>query len=118
MCRLELIKWRAGIERIMGSVGNLQRQREVYLKRAQDTGELSLPLLFHEFSHNGVLVKRTEELRATLDGEKVLLARRRRERDEQIKCDEIAAKIIVRGKTRKELDEWVTVSSSCPRCEC
>ena len=106
MCKLELIKWRAGIERIMGSVANLKRQREVYLKRAEDTGELRHAALI-VIQLTRYSVKRTEELRATLEGEKVLLARRRRERDEQIKCDEIAAKITVKGKTRKELDEWV-----------
>jgi hypothetical protein len=37
--------------------------------------------------------------------EKVLLATRRRERDRMIKCDEVAAKVTARGKSRQELDE-------------
>ena len=41
MVRLELLKWRAGVERVMASVGNLQRQRETYFSRAQATGESS-----------------------------------------------------------------------------
>ncbi|ORX39346.1 hypothetical protein BD324DRAFT_326629 [Kockovaella imperatae] len=90
MCKLELIKWRSGIQRIMGTVENLNRQRLAYLERAKET------------------VERTEELRATLDSEKILLARRRRERDEQIKCDEVAAKITAKGKTRLELDEQIS----------
>lgn len=36
-----------------------------------------------------------------------MLETRRRERDRQIKCDEIAAKITARGKNRQELDEYV-----------
>ena len=38
MCRLELIKWKSGIERIMGSVENLKRQKGVYLRRAKEMG--------------------------------------------------------------------------------
>jgi hypothetical protein len=38
MVRMEVYKWRAGIERVMGSVANLGRQREVYLRRAEETG--------------------------------------------------------------------------------
>jgi len=38
MVRLELLKWRASTERIMGSATNLQRQKDVYLKRAEETG--------------------------------------------------------------------------------
>ena len=41
MLRLELMKWRVSIERIMGSVANLERQREVYRERAEETGEIS-----------------------------------------------------------------------------
>ena len=59
-----------------------------------------------------VLVSKTDELRQTLEEEKVLLATRRRERDRMIKCDEVAAKLIARGKNKQELDEYVTVLSS------
>ena len=38
MVRLELLKWRASIERILGSVANLERQNGVYHKRAEETG--------------------------------------------------------------------------------
>jgi hypothetical protein len=38
MVRMEVYKWRAGIERVMGSAANLGRQREVYLRRAEETG--------------------------------------------------------------------------------
>jgi hypothetical protein len=50
-------------------------------------------------------VSKTDELRQTLEEEKVLLATRRRERDRMIKCDEVAAKVTARGKNRQELDE-------------
>ena len=42
MLRLELMKWRVSIERVMGSVANLERQRDVYRKRAEETGETHL----------------------------------------------------------------------------
>ena len=41
MAKLELLKWKVGVERIMGSVANLQRQKEVYERRAAETGQLS-----------------------------------------------------------------------------
>lgn len=34
-----------------------------------------------------------------------MLAKRLAERDNRVKCDEVAKKIIARGKTRKELAE-------------
>ena len=52
-------------------------------------------------------MSRTDELRQTLEEEKLLLATRRRERDRMIRCDEVAAKVTARGKSRQELDEWV-----------
>lgn len=50
-------------------------------------------------------MSKTDQLRQTLEEEKVLLATRRRERDRMIKCDEVAAKVTARGKSRQELDE-------------
>lgn len=43
--------------------------------------------------------------------EKRLLARKLKERDQQIKCDAVAARILAKPKSRKELDECVHVSS-------
>lgn len=45
MIQLEVMKWKLGVERIMASVRNLERQRETYLRRAEETGELDLRLL-------------------------------------------------------------------------
>jgi hypothetical protein len=50
-------------------------------------------------------VARTEALKQTLAEEKALLVKGLAERDHRIKCDEVAKKIIARGKTRKELEE-------------
>ncbi|WWD21251.1 hypothetical protein CI109_105735 [Kwoniella shandongensis] len=87
--RMELIKWKIGVERVMGSVGNLERQKERYRKRAEET------------------VQRTQQLRQTLAQEKEELERKRRLRDHQVKCDEVAARIASRGKSRAALDEQI-----------
>jgi hypothetical protein len=39
MIRMEMLKWKMQIERMLGSVKNLDRQRETYIKRAEETGE-------------------------------------------------------------------------------
>jgi hypothetical protein len=38
MIRLEMIKWKLSVERMMGSARNLERQRETYIKRTEQTG--------------------------------------------------------------------------------
>lgn len=40
MIRLEALKWKLGVERMLGSVKNLERQRATYLVRADETGML------------------------------------------------------------------------------
>lgn len=49
-------------------------------------------------------VARTEALKQTLAEEKEQLAKGLAERDHRVKCDEVAKKIVARGKTRKELE--------------
>jgi hypothetical protein len=39
MIRLEMLKWKLSVERMLGSARNLERQREMYIKRAEQTGE-------------------------------------------------------------------------------
>lgn len=39
MIRLEALKWKMQVERMLGSVNTLNRQRETYIKRAEQTGE-------------------------------------------------------------------------------
>lgn len=46
----------------------------------------------------------TEALKESLKADQALLQSKRRERDHLIKCDEVAAKITSRGKTRAELE--------------
>lgn len=36
--KLEVLKWKANVERLLGSVSNLERQRAVYLRKAEETG--------------------------------------------------------------------------------
>ena len=38
MIRLETLKWKLSVERMLGSARNLERQREAYVKRAEETG--------------------------------------------------------------------------------
>ncbi|WVR09019.1 hypothetical protein IAU60_006079 [Kwoniella sp. DSM 27419] len=90
LVRMELLKWRAGVERVMGSIANLERQTEVYRRQAQET------------------VQRTEQLRQTLAREKEELEKKRKLREHQVKCDEIAKRITARGKSRAELDEQIS----------
>lgn len=101
MLRLELLKWRVSVERIMGSVSNLERQKAVYVKRAEETGTSDRQVR----PANGI-ADGTERLRATLEDEKALLEGKRRERDWLVRCDEVAGRISARGSTRADLDEW------------
>jgi hypothetical protein len=39
MIRLEALKWKMQVERMLGSVNTLNRQRDTYIKRAEQTGE-------------------------------------------------------------------------------
>lgn len=43
--KLEVLKWKANVERLLGSVGNLERQRAVYLRRAEETGQSCLHMI-------------------------------------------------------------------------
>ena len=55
MVRLELLKWRASIERILGSVANLERQNGVYHKRAEETGRFPSEVRLSEvLMHSGI----------------------------------------------------------------
>ncbi|WOO81448.1 uncharacterized protein LOC62_03G004971 [Vanrija pseudolonga] len=89
LVRLEVDKWRLGVERTVVSVRTLERQRESYLSKTAET------------------VERTRKLRQTLEEEKVLLKKGLAERDHRVKCDEVAKKIVARGKTRKELEAQI-----------
>ncbi|KAL1411136.1 hypothetical protein Q8F55_002086 [Vanrija albida] len=89
LVRLEVDKWRLGVERTVASVRTLERQRESYLSKTEET------------------VLRTQKLRQTLEEEKVLLKKGLAERNHRVKCDEVAKKIVARGRTRKELDEQI-----------
>ena len=42
MIRLETLKWKLSVERMLGSARDLKRQRETYVKRAEETGGSSL----------------------------------------------------------------------------
>jgi hypothetical protein len=46
-------------------------------------------------------------MREKLGRDKVRLEEKQRERDHLVKCDEVAARITARGKTRAELEEYV-----------
>ncbi|WVN87898.1 uncharacterized protein L203_103095 [Cryptococcus depauperatus CBS 7841] len=87
LVRLEVLKWRAGIERIMGSVANLKRQKEDYEKQSL------------------AIVERTEKMQELLQNEKEDLEKARTLRDHRAKCDGLATKIKTRSKTKAELDE-------------
>lgn len=91
--RLEVDKWQFGVERHLASVRNLERQARSYESRAAQTRS------------------RNDELKATLEEEKKLLAQGMAERDQRIKCDEVAKRIQARGRTRAELEEWVWIAS-------
>ncbi|WRT69117.1 uncharacterized protein IL334_006101 [Kwoniella shivajii] len=94
LVRMELLKWRAGIERVLGSISNLERQTEAYKRQSQET------------------VSRTEQLRNALAREKEELGKKRKLREHQVKCDEVAKRINARGKTRAELDEQISSLST------
>ncbi|WVF65490.1 hypothetical protein IAT40_000218 [Kwoniella sp. CBS 6097] len=90
LIKMELMKWRAGIERVIGSISNLERQTQVYRRQAQET------------------VEQTEQLRQTLAKEKEELERKKKWREHQVRCDEIARRISARGKSRADLDEQIS----------
>lgn len=87
LARLEAEKWRFGVERQLAAVRSLQRQAGAYATRAADTAA------------------RNAELAATLESEKALLAKGLAEREQRIKCDEAAKRIVARGHSRVELEE-------------
>ncbi|WVQ81497.1 hypothetical protein IAT38_003621 [Cryptococcus sp. DSM 104549] len=87
--QLELLKWSAGVGRLMGSVGNLGRQKESWQKQAAETRS------------------KAEAAKEILAKEKDELARVKRLREHQERCDAIAASIAARGKGRAELDEEI-----------
>ncbi|OCF39405.1 hypothetical protein I317_06779 [Kwoniella heveanensis CBS 569] len=90
LIKMELLKWRAGVERVIGSISNLERQTRVYRRQAEETAE------------------QTEQLRQTLAKEIEELERKRKWREHQVRCDEIARQISARGKSRAQLDEQIT----------
>ncbi|KAE8543552.1 hypothetical protein D1P53_000267 [Cryptococcus gattii VGV] len=87
---LELLKWRTGIERIIGSVGNLERQKSDYERQTRE------------------IKGRTESMKQLLAKEEEYLEKARKLRDHRAKCDELVAKIRARSKSRNELDEQIT----------
>ncbi|WVO22598.1 uncharacterized protein IAS62_003928 [Cryptococcus decagattii] len=87
---LELLKWRTGIERIIGSVGNLERQKRDYERQTRE------------------IEGRTESMKQSLAKEEEYLEKARKLRDHRAKCDELVAKIRARSKSRNELDEQIT----------
>ncbi|WVW79440.1 hypothetical protein I302_101409 [Kwoniella bestiolae CBS 10118] len=89
LIRMELLKWRIGIERILGSIDNLDRQTECYKRQTRET------------------VSKAEQLKLRLIQEKEELANKRKLREHQLKCDEIVKRIQGRGKSRKELDDQI-----------
>lgn len=147
---MEVLKWRVGVERVLGGVRNLEREKVRWERKVGETGMSSLlirdfcitygclsyptqlrkvlealfpaipALIVHTRSHCLLdchpririhslinLVARTEQLKSTLEEEKELLKKRLWERDQMIKCDELAKRILARGKSRIELDEYV-----------
>ncbi|OCF79139.1 hypothetical protein I204_01085 [Kwoniella mangroviensis CBS 8886] len=89
LIKMELLKWRIGIERILGSIINLDRQTECYKRQTRET------------------VSKAEQLKLRLIEEKQELANKRKLREHQLKCDEIVKRIQSRGKNRKELDDQI-----------
>lgn len=87
---LELLKWRTGIERIIGSVGNLEKQKSDYERQTKE------------------IKGRTESMKQLLAKEEEYLGKARKLRDHRVKCDELAAKIRARSRSRSELDEQIT----------
>lgn len=87
LAQLEIDKWRFGIERQLAAVRSLERQAQSYTSRAESTRQ------------------RNAELKATLEEEKKALAAGLAERAERMKCDEVAKRIMARGKSRAELEE-------------
>ncbi|TYJ59054.1 hypothetical protein B9479_000043 [Cryptococcus floricola] len=95
LLHLELLKWKSTIERITGSVANLDRQKEEYTRQAEG------------------LRKKTEGMKEVLEGEKKELERARMNRDHRARCNELASRIKSRGRGRDELDaEISTVQTS------
>ncbi|KAI9637001.1 uncharacterized protein MKK02DRAFT_45711 [Dioszegia hungarica] len=87
--RIEVLKWKASVERVMASAKNLGRQGERYRQRAEETS------------------RQAEALEATLEDEKRLLASKLKERDHMIRCDAVYAKITARPKSKEELKEQI-----------
>ncbi|WVQ74417.1 hypothetical protein IAR50_004018 [Cryptococcus sp. DSM 104548] len=95
LLHLELLKWKSTIERITGSVANLERQKEEYNRQAAELRE------------------KTEGMKVALEEEKKEMERARRNRDHKAKCDELASKIKSRSRGRDELDAQIlTVQAS------
>ncbi|WWC98050.1 hypothetical protein V866_004940 [Kwoniella sp. B9012] len=89
LIKMELLKWRIGIERVLGSISNLDRQTECYKRQTRET------------------VSKAEKLKLRLIEEKQELANKRKLREHQLKCDEIVKRIQSRGKSRKDLDDQI-----------
>ncbi|WVQ63828.1 uncharacterized protein L199_001983 [Kwoniella botswanensis] len=89
LIKMELLKWRIGIERVLGSISNLDRQTECYKRQTRET------------------VSKADQLKLRLIEEKQELANKRKLREHQLKCDEIVKRIQSRGKGRKDLDDHI-----------
>ena len=87
MARLDLLRWKSTVKRILASASNLEKQKATYENGAEET------------------IRGTEQLREVLSGEMKLLEQRQRERERMIECDAVAAKITAKGVTKAELDE-------------
>ncbi len=126
LIRMELMKWQGGVERVMASVRNLEKQRRTYLKRADETGKrlgvscfITAEYMTDGLSIVGPLaVASTSDQRQILQREQEELVKTRIQRDRHIKCDEIAAKISARARSRKELDEYVYIRSTFRDLQC
>ncbi|CAK9779953.1 hypothetical protein CC85DRAFT_304273 [Cutaneotrichosporon oleaginosum] len=86
IARLEAQRWQFGVERTFASVQALDRQRDEYARKTADT------------------VARTEEIQRIILEEKQQLAREQTERDYRMRCDDVAKKILARGKSRADLE--------------
>ncbi|WWD06827.1 hypothetical protein V865_004923 [Kwoniella europaea PYCC6329] len=89
LIKMELLKWRIGIERVLGSISNLDRQTECYKRQTRET------------------VSKAEQLKLRLIEEKQELANKRKLREHQLNCDEIVKRIQSRGTSRKDLDDQI-----------
>jgi hypothetical protein len=112
LVKLDLQRWKATIERIMGSVGNLEQQKGSFEEDVRKTRESVWRVPCHtrpavscrtaRLTDPGA---RIDSAKATLTEDKAVLSKKRKERDEMVECDKVTKKIKARGKTRAQLEE-------------